>query len=298
LRKRYVQAPGEADGPSGVRFFRKADAVDLLFVGYGLLIVVLVVASYLAGAFRLLPHDPEAPDLGLLLAPPGTAGHLLGTDFMGRDIFVRLILGIQAYFLPGLLGIAVAIVPGTALGVLAGYGEGRADRVITWFSNLVDSFPRLVLILLVVAAFKPDIYFIMVVVGLTNVPATVSLVKVKIRFLREKNFIEAAEGLGLPRRTIVLKHVLWHHCRASLIIRATLGMGEAILMETSLSYLGFGVQEPTPSWGNMVQSGANYFLQGNFWPSTVPALAILLAILGFHLLGDGLNNLLERKAVH
>ena len=298
MKKRYVQAPEEAGGPSGLRFFRKTDAVDLLFVGYGLLIVVLVVASYLAGAFRLLPHDPEASDLGLLLAPPGTVGHLLGTDFMGRDIFARLILGIQAYFLPGLLAIAVAIMPGTALGVLAGYRPGRADTVITWFSNLVDSFPRLVLILLVVAAFKPDIYYIMVVVGLANVPATVSLVKVKIRFLREKNFIEAAEGLGLPRRTIVLKHILWHHCRASLIIRATLGMGEAILMETSMSYLGFGVQEPTPSWGNMVQSGANYFLQGNFWPSTVPALAILLAILGFHLLGDGLNNLLERKAIH
>jgi ABC-type dipeptide/oligopeptide/nickel transport system permease subunit len=294
--KRYVQAQEEAGGPSGLRFFRKAEAVDLLFVGYGLLIVVLVVASYLAGAFRLLPHDPEASDLGLMLAPPGTAGHLLGTDFMGRDIFARLILGIQAYFLPGLLAIAVAIVPGTALGVLAGVREGRADTVITWFSNLVDSFPRLVLILLVVAAFKPDIYYIMVVVGLTNVPAAVSLVRGKIRFLKEKNFVEAAEGLGLPRHTIVLKHILWHHCRAALIIRATLGMGEAVLMETSLSYLGFGVQEPAPSWGNMVQSGANYFLQGNFWPSTVPALAILLAILGFHLLGDGLNNLLERKA--
>lgn len=296
MRKRYLQAQQETGEASGLRLLRRADAADLFFVGYGLLIVVLVAASYAAGVFRLLPHDPEAVNLDRMLAPPGTAGHLLGTDFMGRDLLSRLILGIQAYFLPGLLAVAVAIVPGAALGVLAGYGAGRADAVITWCSNLVDSFPRLVLILLVVAAFKPDIYFIMVVVGLTNVPASVSLVKGKIRFLREKNFIEAAESLGLPRRTIVLKHILWHHCRASLVIRATLGMGEAILMETSLSYLGFGVQEPTPSWGNMVQSGANYLLQGNLWPSTVPALAILLAILGFHLLGDGLNNLLERKA--
>jgi peptide/nickel transport system permease protein len=263
-----------------------------------MLIVVLVAVSYAAGLFHLLPYDPDAVDLDLMLASPGTGGHLLGTDFMGRDLFARLILGIQAYFLPGLLAVAVAIVPGAALGVLAGFREGRADTVITWGSNLVDSFPRLVLILLVVAAFKPDIYYIMVVVGLTNVPAVVSLVKGKIRFLKEKNFIEAAEALGLPPRTIVLKHILWHHCRASLIIRATLGMGEAILMETSLSYLGFGVQEPTPSWGNMVQSGANYLLQGNFWPSTVPAVAILLVILGFHLLGDGLNNLLERKTAH
>ncbi len=113
--------------------------------------------------------------------------------------------------------------------------------------------------------------------------------------LREKNFIEAAIALGLPTRIIILKHILWYNCRALLIIQATLGMGEAILMETSLSYLGFGVQEPTPSWGNMVQSGANYFLQGNLWPSTAPALAILFTILGFHLLGDGLNNMLEAK---
>jgi len=122
-----------------------------------------------------------------------------------------------------------------------------------------------------------------------------SLVAGKIRFLRQKNFIEAAHVLGLPTHVIVLKHILWHHCTPLLVIQATLGMGEAILIETSLSYLGFGVQEPTPSWGNMVQAGANYFFQGKFWPSTAPALAILSTILGFHLLGDGLNSILEGK---
>ncbi len=297
MRKRFVQqAPGAAGERPAVSLLRRAGRVDLFFVGYGLVVVALVAASYLAGALRILPTDPDAMDLGLLLAAPGTAGHLLGTDFMGRDILTRLILGIQAYFLPGLLAVAIALAPGAALGVLAGYRGGRSDTIVTWFMNLVDSFPRLVLILLVVAAVRPDIYTVMAVVGLTNVPATASLVRGKVGFLREKNFIEAAEAIGLPRRTIVLRHILWHHCRAPLIIRATLGMAEAILIETSLSYLGFGVQEPVPSWGNMVQSGANYFLQGNFWPSTAPALAILLTILGFHLLGDGLNNLLERKA--
>jgi peptide/nickel transport system permease protein len=133
------------------------------------------------------------------------------------------------------------------------------------------------------------------VVGLTNVPVVSSLIKGKIQFLKQKNFIEADMALGLPARTIILKHILWHNCRTLLIIQATLGMAEAILMETSLSYLGFGVQEPTPSWGNMVQAGANYFMQGKFWPSTAPALAILFTILGFHLLGDGLNNILEGK---
>jgi peptide/nickel transport system permease protein len=179
--------------------------------------------------------------------------------------------------------------------VLAGYWGGGLDTASTYVSNLLNSFPRLVLILLMVAAFKPDIYLIMAVVGITNAPTVAYLIKSKIQFLKQKNFIEAATALGLKNVVIIFKHILWHNCRSVLIIQATLGMAEVILIETSLSYLGFGVQEPTPSWGNMVQSGANYFMQGKFWPSTAPALAILLAIMGFHLLGDSLNNILERK---
>ena len=293
--KSYSQISGEIGEFSDLPFWKKADTVDLAYVAYGLLIVTLVVLSYFLGSFNLLPHDPQDLDLELMMAGPGTAGHLLGTDFMGRDMLSRLIVGIQAYFLPGLLAISIALLFGTLLGVLAGYYEGRSDTVITYFTNLVDSFPRLVLILLVIAAFKPDIYVIMIVVGITNVPVVASLIKGKIQFLKQKNFIEADTALGLPTRTIILKHILWHNCRSLLIIQATLGMGEAILMETSLSYLGFGVQEPTPSWGNMVQSGANYFMKGQFWPSTAPALAILFTILGFHLLGDGLNNILEGR---
>jgi peptide/nickel transport system permease protein len=293
--KTYSQISGEIGESTNLPFWKRTDAAELAYVSYGLLIVTLVIISYLLGAFSLLPRDPQDIDIGLMMAPPGTAGHLLGTDFMGRDMLSRLIVGIQAYFLPGLLAIAIALVFGSALGVLAGYRGGRMDTAITYATNLVDSFPRLVLILLVIAAFKPDIYYIMIVVGLTNVPVVASHIKGKIQFLKQKNFIEAAVSLGLPARVIILKHILWHNCRSLLIIQATLGMGEAILMETSLSYLGFGVQEPTPSWGNMVQAGANYFMQGKFWPSTAPALAILFTILGFHLLGDGLNNILEGK---
>jgi len=293
--KNYFQIPGEINDSQGLPIWKKVDGVDLAYVGYGLVIVTLVVVSYILGASHLLPRDPQDIDLGLMIAPPGTTGHLLGTDFMGRDMLSRIIVGIQAYFLPGLLAIFIALFLGTLIGVLAGYWGGKFDTGITYFTNLIDSFPRLVLILLVIAAFKPDIYYIMVVVGLTNVPVVTSLIKGKIQFLKQKNLIEADVALGVPTRTILLKHILWHNCRSLLIIQATLGMAEAILMETSLSYLGFGVQEPTPSWGNMVQSGANYFMQGKFWPSTAPALAILLTILGFHLLGDGLNNILEDK---
>jgi peptide/nickel transport system permease protein len=293
--KTYTQISGEIGEVSGLPFWKRYDAIDLVYVGYGLLIVTLVVASYLLGSLNLLPRDPQEINIELMMAPPGASGHLLGTDFMGRDMLARLIVGIQAYFLPGMLAISVALLLGTLFGVLAGYRGGRFDRIIAYMSNLIDSFPRLVLILLVIAAFKPDIYVIMLVVGITNVPVVASLIKGKILFLREKNFIEADIALGLPVSTIILKHILWHNCRSILIIQATLGMAEAILMETSLSYLGFGVQEPTPSWGNMVQSGANYLMRGSFWPSTTPALAILFTILGFHLLGDGLNNILEGR---
>ncbi len=293
--KAYTQISGEIGEFADLPFWKKADTVDLVYVVYGLLVVTLVIASYFLGAFKLLPHDPQDIDLELMLAPPGVAGHLLGTDFMGRDMLSRLIVGIQAYFLPGLLAITVSLFLGTLFGVSAGYRGRMFDTIVTFGNNLVDSFPRLVLILLVIAAFKPDMYYIMLVVGLTNVPLVASLVKEKVLFLKEKSFIEADIALGVPTGTIVLKHILWQNCRSILIIRATLGMAEAILMETSLSYLGFGVQEPTPSWGNMVQSGANYFMQGKFWPSTAPALAILFTILGFHLLGDGLNNILEGK---
>jgi peptide/nickel transport system permease protein len=285
---RYVQASHSA-------LLQSADPRDVVYVGYGLLVVALVIASYLAGTFGWLPHDPQAMNVALLNAPPFTPGHLLGTDFLGRDLQSRLILGIQAYFLPGLVAIAISLVGGSVLGILAGYRGGWWDTLVGYLSNLLDSFPRLVLILLVIAAFKPDMYYVMVVVGITGMPVIASLVAGKIAFLREKSFIEAAHALGLPARTVILKHIVWLNCRALLVIQATLGMAEAILVETSLSYLGFGVQEPKPSWGNMVQAGANYFLQGNFWPSSAPALAILATILGFQLLGDGLNNLLEGK---
>jgi peptide/nickel transport system permease protein len=293
--RKYTQVSRHVAEYSDLPFWKKVDLMELVYLAYGLLVVTLVVASYILGAANLLPHEPQEMNLQLLMAPPGTAGHLLGTDFVGRDILSRLIVGIQAYFLPGLLAIGIALMLGTLLGVLAGYCAGRIDTAITYAANLIDSFPRLVLILLIVAAFKPDIYYIMLVVGLTKVPVVLSLIKVKIQFLKEKNFIEAAIAIGLKSRVIILKHILWYNCRTVLIIQATLGMAEAILIETSLSYLGFGVQEPTPSWGNMVQAGANYLMQGKFWPSTAPALAILITIMGFHLLGDGLNNVLEGK---
>ncbi len=276
--------------------WKSARPSDRMSVIYGLVVVSVVLVSYVLGALQWLPHDPdEAKYEEAMLLPPFSEGYILGTDFMGRDILTRLILGIQAYFLPGLLAIAIALGLGALLGVLAGYRGGRAEAAVTYFSNLIDSLPRMVLMLLVIAAFRPSIYTIMLVFGITTAPTISMLVKSKVLMLKERNFIESAVALGLSPVTIIFKHILWYNCRALLLIQATIGMAEAVLLETSLSYLGFGVQEPTPSWGNMVQAGANYLMQGNFWPSTAPAIAIMLTVLGFHLLGDGLNNIFEWK---
>lgn len=296
MRTRYAQTSEQVGEYSQLSAWKTARLADRVYVGYGAAVAALVVLSYICGALRWLPRDPDAMELQAMMVGPLTQGYLLGSDFLGRDILTRLILGIQAYFLPGLLSIAIALVLGSFLGVLAGYRGGRAEGAVTYFTNLVDALPRLVLILLVIAAFKPSLYTIMIVVGLTTAPTVATLVKGKVLMLKQRNFIESAVALGVPLRRIVLEHILWHNCRTVLLIQATLGMAEAVLIETSLSYLGFGVQEPTPSWGNMVQAGANYLLQGNFWVSTAPAAAILATVLGFHLLGDGLNNILEGKA--
>jgi peptide/nickel transport system permease protein len=291
----YVQTVDEVSEYSQLSAWRSAGRIDRLYVGYGATVAGVVVLSYLLGALKWLPHDPDAMDLGAMMAGPLTGGYLLGTDFLGRDLLTRLILGIQAYFLPGLAAIALALALGSLLGVAAGYRGGRTAAAVTYFANLIDALPRLVLMLLVIAAFKPQIYTIMAVLGITTAPTIATMVKGKILMLKQRNFIESAVALGLSPPTIILKHILWHNCRALLLIQATIGMAEAVLIETSLSYLGFGVQEPTPSWGNMIQAGANYLLQGNLWSSTAPALAILLTVLGFHLLGDGLNNIFEGK---
>jgi peptide/nickel transport system permease protein len=135
----------------------------------------------------------------------------------------------------------------------------------------MESLPKLVLVLLVIALFRPDIYLILLVVGVTNISSTAELLRAKIATLRRKSYIEAALALGVHPARVIGKHILWLHGRGVLLVQATVGMGEAILIETSLSYLGFGVQEPTPSWGNMVALGKDYFFRGELWVSTAPA---------------------------
>ncbi len=278
--------------PSAWQRFRSWPLHRTVATVFGTGMATLVVAVYIASVLKALPHDSNAMDLGAVNALPNAA-HLLGTDFVGRDLLSRIMVGTQAFFLPGLLSVSVSLLFGTFLGVLAGFWPERFDTVVSLLLQLLESLPKLVLILLVVALFRADIYLILLVVGITNIPAAAELLRARIAVLRRKSYIEAAIALGLPPSRVILKHVLWLHGRGLVLIQATIGMGEAILIETSLSYLGFGVQEPTPSWGNMVALGKDYFFRGELWLSTVPAMAILLTVLGFHLLGDALLERLE-----
>ncbi len=225
-----------------------------------------------------------------------SAAYLLGTDFVGRDLLSRIMLGTQAFFLPGLLSVSVSLVLGAVFGVLSGFWPERFGAVVSLLLQTLESLPKLVVLLLVIALFRPDIYIILLVVGITNIPAVAELLRARIAVLRRKSYIEAALALGLSPSRVILKHVLWLHGRGLVLIQASVGMGEAILIETALSYLGFGVQEPRPSWGNMVALGKDYFFRGELWISTAPAVAILVTVLGFHLLGDALLERLEEGA--
>jgi peptide/nickel transport system permease protein len=273
--------------PSGLRRVRGWPAARTIAITYGITIVLAVTAAYLCSISGVLPHDPEALDLSAINALPSTE-HTLGTDFVGRDLLARIMVGTQAFFLPGLLAVGVSLLFGGLLGVLIGFWPSRFGTPVGLLMQLLEALPKLVVVLLVIALFQPDIYLILLVVGITNIPATAELLRARIAVLRRKSYIEAALALGVHPAKVILKHVIWLHGRALVLVQATLGMGEAILIETALSYLGFGVQEPTPSWGNMVALGKDYFFRGEMWISTAPALAILLTILGFHLLGDAL----------
>lgn len=267
-----------------------------LVIGYTGFIFLLVISAYIASLFNYMPFDPEDMALDDILVKPFQGQYLLGTDYLGRDILTRLMLGIQAYFLPGLLAVSIAIVFGSLLGAFSIFARSGVRKILKFSNNLLQTMPRLVLLLLIIAIYEPNIYLIMIVVGVSNIPSVANLVSARVDILRDKSFVDFAKASGAPVHTIIFKHLLWYNCRALIISQAALAMGEAILMESSLSYLGFGVQEPIPSWGNMVQSGSNYLLQGDIWASTIPALAIMLVLSSLYLLSNTIIEILDKES--
>ncbi len=250
------------------------------------LVLVALWAPYLA------PYDPFAIQVEHVLEPPSRA-HPLGTDLLGRDVLSRMIYGTRISLEVGLVAVGIALVLGTILGALAGYYGGLIDTLISRLIDIMLCFPSIFLILAVIAYLEPSILNIMIVIGLTSWMGVARLVRAEFLSLREREFVLAARLAGASDLRIIFSHIL-PNALPPILVAATLGVGNAILIESALSFLGLGVQPPIPSWGNMLTEGKSC-LEVAWWLSVFPGLAILLTVLTFNLLGETLQEVTNPK---
>ncbi len=261
-----------------------------LAVAGSLLVLLLFVVSFLAPL--LSPYDPGAINLKEVLSPP-SKDHLLGTDQLGRDVLSRMIWGSRISLKVGFVATGIAILIGTLLGALSGYYRGITDSLIMRLVDIMLCFPTFFLILAVIAFLEPSIWNIMIIIGLTGWMGITRLVRADFITLREREFVQAARVIGAGDSRIIFIHML-PNAMASILVAATLGIAGAILTESALSFLGIGVQPPTPSWGNMLTAGKDN-IDIAWWLSLFPGLAILLTVLGFNLLGEGIRDSLDPR---
>jgi len=282
----------------------------------GVILVVLAVVAIFAPA--LSPHDPLQINLPDALLPP-SAAYPLGTDLLGRDVLSRLIYGTRISLLIGFIAVGIAVIVGTAVGALAGFYGGWVDAVLMRFVDTLLSIPTIFLLLAVIAmdpaqrllelgglpligglakgffqAVDPQIVMLMAVIGLMSWMGVARLVRAEILSLKEREFVLAARVLGASSLRVITKHLL-PNAMAPVLVSATLGVGGAILTESVLSYLGLGVQPPTPSWGNILNEG-RVALGVAWWLTLSPGLCILFTVLAFNLVGEGIREWIGRRS--
>ncbi len=255
-----------------------------------IVVILLFVVSFLAP--WISPYDPGEINLQMVLTAPSKS-HLLGTDQLGRDVLSRMIWGSRISLKVGFVATGIAIVIGTILGALAGYYGRWADTIIMRFVDIMLCFPSFFLILAVIAFLEPSIWNIMIVIGLTGWMGITRLVRADFITLREREFVQAARVIGASDFRIIFIHILTN-AMASVLVAATLGVAGAILTESALSFLGIGVQPPIPSWGNILTAGKDN-IDIAWWLSLYPGLAILITVLGFNLLGEGIRDSLDPR---
>jgi peptide/nickel transport system permease protein len=261
----------------------------------GLFLVVAVSLLAMLAPF-IAPFDPDAirldEGLSTIFKPPSWE-HWMGTDALGRDVFSRMLHGARVSLWVGFVSVGLASCIGVALGLLAGYYGGLADEAIMRAVDIMLCFPSFFLILAVIAFLEPNLVNIMVIIGLTSWMGITRLVRAETLSLRERDFIAAARLAGTKPRIILFRHVL-PNALAPVLVSATLGIAGAILTESSLSFLGLGVQPPMASWGNMLLEGKQA-LGIAWWLSMFPGFAILLTALGYNLLGESLRDILDPR---
>ena len=257
----------------------------------GSVVVVLLFALSILAPW-IAPCDPAAIDLKNILQPP-SAKHWFGTDQLGRDVLSRMIWGAQISLKVGFVSTGIAILIGTILGAVAGYYGRWVDTVIMRFVDIMLCFPTFFLILAVIAFLEPSIWNIMIIIGATGWMGITRLVRADFISLKERDFVQAARVIGASDARIIFIHVL-PNCMASVLVAATLGVAGAILTESALSFLGIGVQPPTPSWGNILTAGKDN-IDIAWWLSLYPGLAILVTVLGYNMLGEGIRDSLDPR---
>ncbi len=259
----------------------------------GLAVVVLLVAAAILAPL-IARYDPTAIELVNQLAAPSSS-HWMGTDYQGRDVWSRLVFGARISLTVGLVSQGIALFLGVSLGLVSGYYGKWVDDVIMRLADVTLAFPTLLLLIAMVAALQPSLGVVFATIGLVGWAGMARLVRGQVLVVRHLEFVQAARALGVRDRRIIVRHVL-PNVIAPVVIAATLGMAGAIMAEAALSFLGLGVQPPTPSWGSMIADGRDLNqLRTAPWTSVFPGLAIGAAVLGFNLLGDALRDALDPK---
>lgn len=278
-----------------MKLFAKSDfwyrfTRNKLAVAGSIVVLFLFLVSMLAP--WISPYDPGEINLKLVLASPSSA-HPFGTDQLGRDVLSRMIWGSRISLKVGFVAVGIAVVIGAVLGALAGYYGRWIDALVMRFVDIMLCFPSFFLILAVIAFLEPSIWNIMIVIGITGWMGITRLVRADFVSLREREFVQAARSIGANDFRIIFVHIL-PNAMASILVAATLGVAGAILTESALSFLGIGVQPPTPSWGNILTAGKDN-IDIAWWLSFFPGLAILITVLGFNLLGEGIRDSLDPR---
>jgi peptide/nickel transport system permease protein len=264
---------------------------------FGVLVVLLVVVTALAAPW-LSPFDPLEQDIGKRLKPPGwrdDAGllHPLGTDHLGRDLLGRVIFGARPALMVGVAAVFISGVIGMVAGLLSGYFGGRVDDVLMRLGDIQLAFPFILLAIAVIGVLGPSLPVIIVVIGVSSWVVYARVVRGAALSVREREFVQAAQALGVSEARVLLRHVLPNVFTPWLVV-ATLDMARVIVVESALSFLGLGVQPPTPTWGGMLADGRVY-ITTSWWLATFPGLAILVTVLGINLFGDGLRDTLDPR---
>ncbi|MEX0836247.1 MAG: ABC transporter permease [Nitriliruptor sp.] len=291
-----MSADAALEGPRGRATPRWRQTLSLLvtnrLAAAGLVVLVLVVVAAAVGPW-IAPFGVNEQNLVERLSGPSTT-HLFGTDELGRDVFSRVVYGARVSLQVGLVSVGLSLVAGTIIGLVAGYRGGWVDAVLMRLMDVIFSFPVILLAIAIVAVLQPSLFNVMLAIAVVFTPILARVVRGSVLSVREEVHIRAVRSLGASDLRIVLRHIL-PNVAAPIIVQTSLSLAFAILTEAALSYLGVGIQPPRAAWGADLQASQAFLASGAWWMAVFPGLAILVTVMAFNLLGDGLRDVLDPK---